>query len=253
MESLGTSAGIVASTLILVEVFKRLFVSVESVKEIPTWMVAVVISASLTLIAFLLKAFDGSVLDFGIETVKNAAIAGGFYSWLREPLDPIKKSTPLGSVVLCSAVLLVSGCQTVNDNLSPTQQYQQISDSYSTVLNEITLQSRLGFHSLETLERVNVLRLRVREVIDSMETAVIEGREVDFNFWLREARNLLNQMIVIQQLGETRHGSNGSSGNLERSAVSGGANHGLDSGGTGKGAGLDASRIGNGSAIPDAR
>lgn len=118
-------AGIIAGTLILVEVLKRALGNVALVKAVPTWVYAVVVAVGLTYAsrAAGLLTDQGSTLDVLMTAVMLAASASGFWTWLRNPADKIEDSAPAhnqrytrGLPIVLLAVTLAAGC---GKNLAP--------------------------------------------------------------------------------------------------------------------------------------
>jgi hypothetical protein len=112
---LSTISGVVAATLIVVEVIKRLFKSVPIIADAPVWLIAIVVSVLLTLLANqVFQSLQGDIWALAWSAALSAASASGFHTWLRKPLEgPAKASTafaPLLAVVTMLAIL--PGCTT---------------------------------------------------------------------------------------------------------------------------------------------
>lgn len=123
----GSIAGIVAGTLIIVEVLKRAIGNVAVLKGVPTWIYAVVVAVALTYAsrAAGYLADQGSTLDVLMSALMLAASASGFWTWLRQPNDPIKDSEPArnadifrGIPIVLLAVAL-AGAVSCGANLAP--------------------------------------------------------------------------------------------------------------------------------------
>ena len=87
-------SGIVASTMVAVEIIKRLLGNVPRLRRLPTWIYAVLVSAGLTAAS----AAAGWLTEPGpwyavaLKAVGLAATASGFWTWLREPGDQLQDS-----------------------------------------------------------------------------------------------------------------------------------------------------------------
>ena len=87
-------AGIVALTIILVEVVKRSLGNVAWLSQVPTWLYAVLISAGLTAIAHIwLKTLPGTDIDLYSQAVGSAALASGIKEWVANINKPLSAST----------------------------------------------------------------------------------------------------------------------------------------------------------------
>lgn len=89
-------AGIIAATLIIVEILKRALGNVSVAMQVPTWVYAVTVAALLTYAskASGLLTDEGNVFALLMQAVMLAASASGFWSWLRQPGDQIGNSEP---------------------------------------------------------------------------------------------------------------------------------------------------------------
>lgn len=99
-------------------------------------------------------------------------------------------------------LFLIAGCS----GLSLPQRYKLASNQYAAVLEEITLQSQLGLHSLESLERVNQLRQVAGPAFDQVELTVLEGQQMGWTFdpTLRTVERVVDELIRIQ-LAASQH------------------------------------------------
>lgn len=108
--------GIVAATLIIVQILKRAIGRVDGLKSVPTWcysaLVALVLTFAASYYGVLTVADDESVFDKILMAVGMAAVASGFWSWLSEPTDPIKNSTLARKRSGILLVLLAAGTLT---------------------------------------------------------------------------------------------------------------------------------------------
>ena len=87
-------AGIVAFTIILVEVIKHSLGNVAWLSRIPTWAYAVVVSAGLTAITHIwLGTLQGTDLDLFSQAIGSAAIASGIKEWMSNINKPLAAST----------------------------------------------------------------------------------------------------------------------------------------------------------------
>jgi hypothetical protein len=110
--------GIVAATLIFVQIIKRALGNVSGLKNVPTWcysaLVALVLTFAASYYGVLTLGDDETVFDKVILAVGLAAVASGFWSWLSEPTDPLKESTlarkSSGLLVLALLVPFTVGC-----------------------------------------------------------------------------------------------------------------------------------------------
>ena len=124
----GSIAGIVAGTLIIVEVLKRAIGNIAVLKGVPTWIYSVIVAVSLTYAsrAAGYLSDQGSTLDVLMSALMLAASASGFWTWLRQPTDPIQDSDALTQrqarrmlpVVLLAVAL--SGTLACGGNLAPS-------------------------------------------------------------------------------------------------------------------------------------
>jgi hypothetical protein len=87
-------AGIVALTIVLVEIVKRSLGSVAWLSQVPTWLYAVLISAGLTAVTHIwLGTLQGTDLDLFSQAIGSAAIASGIKEWLSNINKPLSAST----------------------------------------------------------------------------------------------------------------------------------------------------------------
>jgi hypothetical protein len=87
-------AGIVALTIILVEIAKRSLGGVPWLSHVPTWLYAVLISAGLTAITHVwLGTLHGTDLDLFSQAIGSAAIASGIKEWVGNINKPLSAST----------------------------------------------------------------------------------------------------------------------------------------------------------------
>jgi hypothetical protein len=81
-EYLGSVAGIVGSTIVLVGIAKRALGNVAWLRAVPTWICAVVVAAGLTVLArFALGVIQGDGWELVLQAVVAAAMASGFRDW----------------------------------------------------------------------------------------------------------------------------------------------------------------------------
>ena len=87
-------AGIVAFTIILVEIAKRSLGSVPWLSQVPTWFYAVLISAGLTAITHIwLGTLQGTDIELFSQAIDSAAIASGIKEWAGNLNKPLAAST----------------------------------------------------------------------------------------------------------------------------------------------------------------
>jgi len=91
-----TMAGIIATTLLGVEVLKRALGNVSVVMAVPTWIYSVILATGLTAVSkfYGLLQDEGNMLTLVLQAVMLAASASGFWTWLRQPNDQIGNSAP---------------------------------------------------------------------------------------------------------------------------------------------------------------
>ena len=86
--------GIVALTIIFVEVIKRSLGSVPWLSRVPTWAYAVVVSAALTAITHVwLGRLQGDDLELFSQAIGSAALASGIKEWASNITKPLSAST----------------------------------------------------------------------------------------------------------------------------------------------------------------
>ena len=86
-------AGIVALTIILVEVVKRSLGNVAWLSQVPTWLYAVLISAGLTAVTHIwLGTLQGTDIDLFSQAIGSAAIASGIKEWISNVNKPLSAS-----------------------------------------------------------------------------------------------------------------------------------------------------------------
>lgn len=90
--SLSSITGIIAATMVILEILKRIFIKNAGFGKIPVFVYAVAISIILATIANkFLKTPEGESILPGVywsivwKAVIGAASASGFYSWLNNP------------------------------------------------------------------------------------------------------------------------------------------------------------------------
>lgn len=125
LSSLSSFVGIIAATMVAVEVLKKAVGNRAWFRAVPTWAYACAVSAALTAGAYYLGILDepGAWYEVVLKAVGLAATASGFWTWLRAPNDQIQDSARaqadvvkgrkagigLGLVVLLTVPTL-SGC-----------------------------------------------------------------------------------------------------------------------------------------------
>jgi hypothetical protein len=125
--------GIVIATMVIVQILKRAIGTTSTAAgAVPTWIYAVIVATGLTLLArFGLGTLAGDWWTLVVQAICNAAIAGGFYSWMQTgsagieqsgaAMKPTSQDWRLNSLlcVLCASavITLSSGCA------MPAQQY----------------------------------------------------------------------------------------------------------------------------------
>ncbi len=122
---LATLTGIVAATTLVVEVLKRLLVSVKVLNRIPTWMYAIGTAIVLVLIANrVLGVLQGDMGPLMWSAALLGASASGFWTWLRQPADSPKINLKPAPVLLLSLLMLV-GCQADHTFTNAADSYHQ--------------------------------------------------------------------------------------------------------------------------------
>ena len=87
-------AGVVALTIILVEVIKRSLGNIPWLSRIPTWAYAVVVSAALTATTHIwFGTLQGNDLELFSQAIGSAAIASGIKEWVSNINKPLAAST----------------------------------------------------------------------------------------------------------------------------------------------------------------
>jgi hypothetical protein len=86
--------GIVAATIVLVEIFKRFLGNVSYIQRVPTWLYAVTFSCILTACAHLWwQTLPGNDLDLFTRAIMLAAVASGFREWFGNVNKPLSASS----------------------------------------------------------------------------------------------------------------------------------------------------------------
>lgn len=81
---LSTVSGIVAATMLGVQIIKRFGGNVPIICAAPLWVISIVVALALTLFAHgVLNLLEGDLVEVLWRTGLAAASASGFYSWLR--------------------------------------------------------------------------------------------------------------------------------------------------------------------------
>jgi hypothetical protein len=87
-------AGIVAATIVLVEILKHFCGNLPWFGKVPTWLYAVGIAIALTMVAHMgLKTLAGNDLELLTQAVMLAAVASGFKEWISNGTKPLSAST----------------------------------------------------------------------------------------------------------------------------------------------------------------
>jgi len=90
----GSVTGIVAATILLVEIMKRFLGNTAYLKVVPTWVYAVLISCGLTACAHIWwQVLPGDDLDLFTRAVMLAAVASGFREWFGNVNKPLSASS----------------------------------------------------------------------------------------------------------------------------------------------------------------
>ncbi len=221
---LTTITGIVALTLVITQVVKRLFANLSVLKNAPTWAIAVVVAVLLALVANKsLGLLEGDLVTLLWQAAVAALAASGFYSWMDNPkADPessaksrAEKKTarlsppgPVGSIFLVGVMALsMTGCATQ----SQTQQYRNASNVYNAAVEVVTALGNAEVIDLDGLETFELIRVEVNNELDAMRDAIIAGDTFDFQFALRRFNAALSR-LVQEQLRLEREADDGRSG-----------------------------------------
>ena len=92
MDWYSSVGGVVAFTLVLVGILKRLLGRVSGAKDVPTWIYAVGVSALLTYLAHLWGTLEGTLATLMMQAVLSAASASGLYEWYHNSTKPLSAS-----------------------------------------------------------------------------------------------------------------------------------------------------------------
>ncbi len=209
---LATISGIIAATMIVVEVVKRLVHDVKILKDTPTWVYAIGVSTCLCLISrYALHAIDMEIGPLLWTAAIAAASGGGFFTWLRKPTDSPKssvasttgdaKTTTASFLILGLTAGMMSGCV----GFSESQRYKVVSESYSSTMEQLTVMSQAGQLDLETMEELDIYSDRVNSLLDKIEDAIITNNRIDFEFTISKVQALINELLRMQL--EAKHQS----------------------------------------------
>ena len=93
--ALGTISGIVAATLLLVEIIKRAGQNLPFIRAVRVWAIAVLVSIGLTYLSNrILGTLEGDLPTLLWTAALSAASASGIHTWLRKPTEgPAQAST----------------------------------------------------------------------------------------------------------------------------------------------------------------
>jgi hypothetical protein len=90
----GSVTGIVAATIVVVEILKRFFGNTAYMQRVPTWLYAIGISSALTACAhYWWQVLPGNDLDLFTQAIMLAAVASGFKEWFTNVNKPLSAST----------------------------------------------------------------------------------------------------------------------------------------------------------------
>lgn len=125
MGYLGSVPGIVILTMGLVEIIKRLLLKykVTGFEKIPVPGMAIGIAGLLTLISNLWGPLQGDWYELVFKAVISAGTAGGWYTWIREPLDSPKRTNAKLPILLL-AIMLLPGCTWSTATMTPEQRIE---------------------------------------------------------------------------------------------------------------------------------
>lgn len=85
--------GIVAATIVLVEILKRFLGNTPFIMKVPTWVYAVIIAVVLTEVAHAgFNTLPGDDLPLLMQAVMLAAVASGFREWVGNVNKPLSAS-----------------------------------------------------------------------------------------------------------------------------------------------------------------
>ena len=88
-----TTTGIAGATALLVSVLKRLAGNAIALKDVPTWLYAVLVGIVLTLVAhYGFGALQGQLSALLMNAAISSAAASGFYEWLSHPTKTLEES-----------------------------------------------------------------------------------------------------------------------------------------------------------------
>jgi hypothetical protein len=118
--NLGSISGVVAATLLAVEILKRALKRVTFFEKVPVFVYSIVLAILFgTLANKVFHTNDGTPLLTG-EYWKviwacaiAAAGASGFYTWLRNP-ETIRTASTITAMIMCSLALAATGCGSGN-------------------------------------------------------------------------------------------------------------------------------------------
>ena len=216
---LGTITGVIVLSLAIVELLKRLLAKVPYAQLVPIWCYAVAVANVLALLAkYALGTLPGDTIEVLWQASLGAATASGFYTWIRQTTTGPEaaaesKQAPQRSGGGWTGVLLAClaiGATTANGcNQTASQRYVAATHAYSGVLGALTTLSKAGMIPLADMERVEVVRVKAAESLDRMKAAVLAGDRIRAEWYLREANNLLDELLVLQIRGEQRKAAGG--------------------------------------------
>lgn len=132
-------AGIVAATLIAVQVLKKALGRVPVAKEVPTWIYAVLVASLATYASSyfgVLDAGEDTLLASISKAVVGAAVASGFWSWFSEPGDKLKESTLAQGRGTVVALLVAVGLTTMACGPTAQQNARQRAVQVDTAVAE---------------------------------------------------------------------------------------------------------------------
>lgn len=209
--SLGSITGVVAATMLVVEILKRIFDNVTGFKKIPVFVYAIVVAAILAFIGNKLGYLAGKPVFVIWASIISAGSASGFYTWLRNP-QPIQTASKVGvipSILLFGFCFSSIGCTNgFNWNKRAPNDTPVTNDArivYSSIVSELTTLKKFGYISNdEKVNQIEPIRKQAADALNALETAELSGLKLDKTTF----NNLIDKLIEWRTKAQARKSVN---------------------------------------------
>ena len=95
--------------------------------------------------------------------------------------------------VVLLLVIALYGC-----GLSQSQRYKIVSDTYTSTLQSLSIMGAAGQIDKEAAVKIEAVRKPLGEEIDALESALLAGRGIDFEWIISRVNSKIDKLIIEQ-------------------------------------------------------